>query len=231
MSKSRGNVVNPDDYVSSLGADTVRIYLMFIGPWDQGGDWDDSGIGGISRWLGRVWSLGVDGYTSKDASGDDDLRRLVHQTVRKVTDDLERYHFNTMVAALMEYTNHLGRVREAGSVSQAAWDEALKTLCLLLAPMAPHLAEEVWERRGLPYSVHNQPWPEWDEAYVSSDTFTLVVQVNGKLRDKVAAPVSVTEDAAVALAKEQEKVKPYVEGKQVVKVIYVPGKLVNIVVR
>ncbi len=231
MSKSRGNVVNPDDYVRSLGADTVRTYLMFIGPWDQGGEWDDSGIGGISRWLNRTWSLGVDGYESKGAATDDELRRAMHQTIRKVTEDLDRYHFNTMVAALMEYTNYLGKVREAASASDAAWDEAVRTLLLLAAPTAPHLAEEAWERRGYPYSVHNQSWPTWDEAYVTRDEFTLVVQVNGKIREKVAAPVSVTEDEAVALAREQEKVRPYLEAKQVVKVIYVPGKLVNIVVR
>jgi leucyl-tRNA synthetase len=155
----------------------------------------------------------------------------MHRTIKKATEDLGSFHFNTMIAALMEYTNYLGKVREAGSASEAAWDEAVKTLCLLLAPSAPHLAEEAWEHRGYPYSVHNQPWPMWDEAQVARDEFTLVVQVNGKIREKVAAPVSLTQDEAVALANEQEKVKPYLEGTQVVKVIYVPGKLVNIVVR
>ena len=136
-----------------------------------------------------------------------------------------------MIAALMEYTNYLGKVREAGSASEAAWDEAIKALLLLLAPSAPHLTEEAWERHGYAYSVHNQPWPSWDEAYVTRNEFTLVVQVNGKIREKVSAPVSLTQDEAVALANEQDRVKPYLEGKQVVKVIYVPGKLVNIVVR
>ncbi|MCJ7605131.1 MAG: leucine--tRNA ligase, partial [Dehalococcoidales bacterium] len=231
MSKSRGNVVNPDDYVAHLGADTVRTYLMFIGPWDQGGEWDDSGIGGTSRWLNRVWNLSIDDYTSNGTAGDDELRRMMHQTIKKVSEDIERFHFNTMVAALMEYTNHLGKVRETGNAGRDVWAEAVRTLLLLVAPTAPHLAEELWHRRGYEYSIHNQAWPEWDEAYVVRDDFTLVVQVNGKVRGKVTVPVTVTEEEAYALAAEQEKAKPFLEGKPVVKVIYVPGKLINIVVR
>ena len=231
MSKSRGNVVNPDAYVAELGADTVRIYMMFIGPWEQGGEWDDSGISGVSRWVHRLWNLVLEGYTSSGASGDEELRRLEHQTIKKVTEDIDRTRFNTMVAALMEYSNYLGKVRESGTVSGAAWKDAVRTLLLLLAPSAPHLAEELWERCGYTYSIHSQGWPEWDESLVTRDEFTLVVQVNGKIRDKLTVPVTVAEDEAKRLAAEQEKVKPHLEGKQVVKVIYVPGKLVNIVVR
>jgi leucyl-tRNA synthetase len=230
MSKSRGNVVNPDDYVKELGADVVRTYLMFIGPWDQGGEWDDSGISGIYRWMNRVWKLAVDDYKATGKS-DDELMRMTHQTIKKVTEDIERLHFNTMVAALMEFTNYLGKVRETGSVSKDAWDSAINTLLLLLAPTAPHLAEELWEKKGKKYSIHHRDWPRWDEKLVASDEFTLVVQVNGKLRGRLTAPVTVTEDEAKKMAVELDKVKPFVEGKQVVKVIYVPGKLVNIVVR
>ena len=231
MSKSRGNVVNPDDYVATLGADTVRTYLMFIGPWDQGGDWDDSGISGTHRWLNRVWTLATEAYTSLASDGDDELKRMMHQTIKKVTEDIERVHFNTMIAALMEYTNYLGKVRETRNVGNGVWQEAVKNLLLLIAPATPHLAEELWSLQGYGYSVHNQSWPVWDEAYVTRDEFTLVVQVNGKVREKITAPLSITEEEAVGLAKTQEKVKSHLDGKQVVKVIYVPGKLVNIVVK
>jgi leucyl-tRNA synthetase len=231
MSKSRGNVANPDEYVAELGVDTVRAYMMFIAPWDQGGEWDDSGISGINRWLKRLWTLVVEEYKPSGSNGDNDLARFAHQTIKRVTEDIDKIRLNTMVAALMEFTNYLGRVKEAGSVSPKAWDAAIRSLLLLLAPTAPHMAEELWQRTGHNYSIHNQSWPQWDKALVTSDEFTLVVQVNGKVRDRVTAPVSVTEEEAKELAMGLEKVKPYLEGRGVVKVIYVPGKLVNIVVK
>ncbi|MBM2824532.1 MAG: leucyl-tRNA synthetase, partial [Dehalococcoidales bacterium] len=150
MSKSRGNVITPDDYVSELGADAVRTYLMFVGPWEQGGEWNDSGLSGISRWLNRVWNLVLEEYQSKqvDASSSAkahiELERLTHQTIRKVTSDMERLQFNTMIAALMELTNYLSRVKESGQVSPADWKTTIESLILLLAPTAPHLAEELW---------------------------------------------------------------------------------------
>jgi leucyl-tRNA synthetase len=236
ISKSRGNVVNPDDYVANLGADTVRAYLMFLGPWEQGGDWSDSGINGANRWFNRVWNLALDEYrpagpNDKRSKAESDLIRIMHQTIKKVTEDIERIRFNTMLAALMEYTNYLQKAKEEGAVSAAAWQESVKTLLLLLAPTAPHLTEELWQRTGRDYSIHNQAWPEWDEALTAEEEITLVVQVNGKLRDKLAVPVSISEDEAKKLAAEQPKVRAYIEGKETVKVIYVPGKLVNIVVR
>ena len=232
MSKSKGNVANPDAYVAELGVDTVRAYMMFIAPWEQGGEWDDSGISGISRWLNRVWHLVLDEYKPSDSGqSDEEMVRMTHQTIKKVTEDIDKLRLNTMVAALMEFTNFLAKVKEAGSTSTSTWDSSIKTLLLLLAPTAPHLAEELWQRVGYEYSIHNQSWPEWDEALVTSDEFTLVVQVNGKVRDRLTVPVSVTEDEARELALEQEKVQPYVKGREVVKVIYVPGKLINIVVK
>ena len=231
MSKSRGNVVNPDEYVASLGADTFRAYLMFIGPWDQGGEWDDSGISGMSRWLNRVWNLATGEYISKGASGDDDLVRLTHRTIKKVTEDIEKLRFNVMVAALMEFSNYLGKVKESGSVSEAAWNDSIKTLLVLMAPAAPHIAEELWQQTGQEYSIHNLNWPEWDKALVASEEFTLVVQVNGKLRDRITAPVTITEAEARQLAGESERVKSYLESKQVVNIIYIPGRLVNIVAK
>jgi len=231
MSKSRGNVVNPDEYVANMGVDTVRAYMMFIAPWEQGGEWDDSGISGIHRWLNRLWNVVAEEYKSSASTGDDELKRMVHQTIKKVTEDLDRIRLNTMVAALMELTNYLGKVKEAGNVSTKTWDEAIAALLLLLAPTAPHMTEELWQLTGHKYSIHNQDWPKWDEKFVTSDEFTLVVQVNGKLRDKLTAPVSVTEDEAKKLALDLEKIKPHVTGKQVIEVIYVPGKLINIVAR
>jgi leucyl-tRNA synthetase len=231
MSKSKGNVVNPDDYVLELGADTVRAYLMFVGPWEQGGEWDDSGISGLSRWLNRIWNLALDEYKSNRADGDTDLVRMMHQTIRKVSEDMDRIRFNTMVAALMEFSNYLGKAKESGNVSPKVWEDAIKALLLMLAPTAPHLAEEMWEKRGYKYSIHNQLWPSWDEAKARQDEITLVVQVNGKVRDRIAASATISENEAKELAANAEKVKTYLTDKQIVNIIYIPGKLVNIVVR
>jgi leucyl-tRNA synthetase len=237
MSKSRGNVVNPDDYVSHLGADAIRAYLMFLAPWEQGGEWDDSGVSGISRWFNRLWVLVLEEYRYCGKPGADrekaeeELSRITHQTVRKVTSDLERIHLNTMISALMEFTNHLGRVKETGAVTPSAWAEAIRALLLLLAPTAPHLTEELWQRLGYPYSIHNQSWPEWNEELARDEEATLVVQVNGKLRDRITVPLSITEAEAKSLAMASQRVKAYLEGRELLKTIYVPGRLVNLVVR
>ena len=241
MSKSRGNVITPDEYVSELGADAVRTYLMFVAPWEKGGEWDDSGISGISRWLNRVWNLVLEQYQMKptavaqDKFGDEkayrELQRVAHQTIRKVTEDMEKLRFNTMIAALMEFTNYLARVKETGAVTDSSWEEARDTLLLLLAPTAPHLAEELWQRTEHEYSIHNQSWPDWDEALARDEEITLVVQVNGKLRDRIMVPASITEAEARQIALERQRVKAYLEGKEITDIIYVPGRLVNLVVR
>ncbi len=233
MSKSRGNVVNPDAYVAELGADVVRAYLMFIGPWEQGGEWDDSGIGGVSRWLGRVWRLALEGYApGKTAAADETaLARATHQTIKKVTEDIERIHFNTMLAALMGFTNRLNGAREQRTISKDVWDHSIRTLLLLLAPSCPHIAEELWQRLGYDYSIHDQNWPEWDEALIKEEEITLVVQVNGKVRDKVLVPAAITENEARKVAVAQPKVIAHIGGKRILNTIYVPGKLVNIVVK
>jgi leucyl-tRNA synthetase len=244
MSKSRGNVVAPDEYVARLGADAVRVYLMFIGPWEQGGEWDDSGLAGVSRWLNRVWNLvlsPVETASLSDAPATRELRRLMHKTIRRVTEDTERFRFNTMVAALMEYTNGLTHAKEAGPVDADAWRDAIDTLLLLVAPSAPHLAEELWQRTsaeggsasggGHTYSIHNQSWPEWDEELAREEEITLVVQVNGKLRDRLQVPAGVTEEQAKNIALASARVRAYTDGKQMLRVIYVPGRLVNVVVR
>jgi leucyl-tRNA synthetase len=234
MSKSRGNVITPDGYVSELGADAVRAYLMFIGPWEQGGEWNDSGISGVSRWLNRVWNLVTGEYGGggevKQKAGRD-LSRITHQTIKRVTEDMERLRFNTMLAVLMEFTNYLSGVKEEGAVSLPHWEEAIDTLLLLLAPACPHIAEELWQQKGHRYSIHNQSWPRWDEALAKDEEITLVVQVNGKLRDRITVPASITEAEAKEKALGSQKVKVHLKDKEIAKMIYVPGKLVNIVVK
>ncbi len=233
MSKSRGNVVAPDEYVATLGADAVRAYIMFLGPWEMGGEWSDNGIVGMSRWLKRIWGLAEEKYTAFAVCDEDErkLRRVAHKTIKKATEDMERLHFNTMLASLMELTNYLSKIREEGTVAASLWRENIVILLLLLAPVAPHLAEELWVRMGQPYSIHTRRWPEWDEKWVQKEEFTLVVQINGKLRDKMQVSVSVTEAEARQMAFGRQRVKDYLREKEVAKVIYIPGRLVNVVTR
>ena len=237
MSKSRGNVINPDQYVAEMGADVVRAYLMFIGPWEQGGEWDDSGINGINRWLNRIWSLILQGEElpwpekATDQQAEKELRHRTHTTIKKVTADLERFRFNTMLAFLMEFTNYLTKVSSERSVSASAWREATDTLLLLFAPTGPHITEELWTRTGHPYSIHNQAYPGWDEDLAAEEQITLVIQINGKVRDKVSVPASITEAEAQQIALSQARVKAHLQGKEVTKLIYVPRKLINLVVR
>jgi leucyl-tRNA synthetase len=237
MSKSRGNVVNPDSYVSELGADTVRAYLMFIGPWEQGGEWDDRGINGMSRWLNRVWNLVLQGQESAlpkaapDQAVAKELRHRTHKTIKKVTEDLGKFRYNTMLAHLMEFSNYLGKVLSEESVDAHCWREASDALILLLAPTAPHLAEELWARTGRAYSIHQQRLPEWDEGLSAEEQITFVIQINGKVRDKVTVPASIGEAEARELALSQPRVKAFLEGKNLASVVYVPQKLVNLVVK
>jgi leucyl-tRNA synthetase len=234
MSKSRGNVVDPDDLVARLGADTVRLYLMFIGPWSQGGPWSSRGVAGVQRFLQRVWALVTETLdvpvdTAEDEQGRA-LRRLVHRTIKQVTDDFETFSFNTAIARMMELVNELSRLRETTVVRMPVWREALETLVLLLAPGAPHLAEELWQRLGKPYSVHQQSWPAYDPALAAEETVELVIQVNGRVRDRLMVPAAIDEDEAVARARELERVQAYLAGKRIERVVYVPGRLVNFVV-
>ena len=235
MSKSRGNVVNPDDVVGVMGADAVRCFLMFIGPWDQGGPWSDVGINGVARWLNRVWGLVERNPLDLESAPTDpqvvrDTLRILHQTVRKCHNDLDRFKFNTAIAALMELVNHLSKVWAEASVDPDTWRECVEKFLLMLAPVAPHLSEELWERTGHSYSIHQQLFPAWDDDLASEDTITLVVQVNGKVRDRIEVPANIDEPTAHQLALASAKVQPYTEGKVVNKAIYVPGRLVNVVV-
>jgi len=236
MSKWRGNVSPPDEYVGSYGADAVRCYLMFMGPWDHGGTWDDNGINGTFRWLNRVWEISQrDARILDDIPTDQaavkDLTRATHKTIKRVEDDLDKFKFNTGLAGLMEFSNTLNSAWEAKSVDSNTWNEAVEKMLVLLAPMAPHITEELWERTGHTTSIHNEPLPEYDAELAADETIELVLQVNGRVRDKIAAPADITEDAATDIAMSSENVQRHTDGKQVVKTIYVPGRLVNVVVR
>ena len=231
MSKSRGNVVAPDDLVEQYGADAFRCQLMFIGPWDQGGPYNPSGMPGIVRWLNRLWSVATEPSPDPgDGAASREVAAATQRAVRDVTEDIEGFRFNTAIARLMELTTALARAREAGGVDGATWDRSVETLILLTAPLAPHITEELWERRGKPYSVHQQAWPEFDESLVVEETVQIVVQVNGKVRDRLSLPPDASEDAARERALASERVQGWVEGKELRRVIYVPGKLLNIVV-
>ncbi len=233
MSKSRGNVIDPDDLVAEYGTDTVRTYLMFAFKWDQGGPWDTQGIKGPQRFLFDVWTLIADSVPAASGKADAGdvraLRRKVHQTIQRVTEDMQTFSFNTAVAALMELKNTMQDAKSTPVAHTDAWDEAVRTLLLLLAPFAPHITEELWARTGGAYSIHQQAWPEADAEVAAEDEITLVVQVNGKVRDRITVPVDVDEATAKQKALASERVQSYLEGAEPRKVIYVPGRLVNIV--
>ncbi len=231
----RSNPLPPDPVVEKHGADTLRCYLMFLGPWDQGGDWSDSGINGITRWLGRIWDVAQRDESVLGSSGSDeaerDLERASHLTTQRVLADMELFKFNTSIAALMEFTTKLMRSHDSGDVSAASWRAGVDRLLLHTAPLAPHIAEELWERTGHSGSIHLALNPEFDESLTTSDTITLAIQVQGKLRDQIEVPAGIDEASAIAAAKSAENVIRHLEGMAIVKEIYVPGRLVNIVVR
>ncbi len=231
MSKSQGNVVAPDSLVDHYGADTMRAFLMFFARWDQGGPWNSRGIEGAARWLKRVWSLFAEPPEAGDGGEKVErrLRRKVHQTLRQVTGDFERFQFNTLIAALMELCNEMYQARTDGAAGTAAWREAQDVYLRIMAPVAPHVAEELWERAGKPYSVHRQPWPEVDEEATRVATITLVVQVNGKLRDRIEVEAGIDDEKARQVALASDDARRFTDGKEIKKVIVVKGRLVNIV--
>jgi leucyl-tRNA synthetase len=238
MSKSRGNVANPDELVARYGSDVVRLFLMFIGPWDQGGPWDASGIEGIHRFLARVWAQAQakpgEAVGGAEAPGSSDelsraLRRATHVTIREVGDDYADFHFNTAISKLMALSNAIGKARDTGLAGSAAYGEAVEALLLLLAPAAPHIAEELWSRRGRPYSVHQQAWPAFDAALATADTLELPVQVDGRLRDRLVVTVDTPAEEIERLALASERVQAHLAGRPPRRVVHISGRLVNIV--
>ncbi len=231
MSKSRGNVVAPDDLVRQYGADTVRAYLIFFTRWEMGGPWSSTGIEGTARWLRRVWAIFSEKQVAMKATPDvlKQIRRKLHQTLKSVTRDFERFEFNTIVSSLMELMNEMYKAYQNGAGNSPVWKEALEIYTLMLAPICPHIAEELWAKQGNKYSVHTQSWPEVDEEASADEVATLIVQVNGKLRDRIVVPVGISSEDARQAALASEAVKKALDGKIPRQVIVVPGRLVNIV--
>jgi leucyl-tRNA synthetase len=233
MSKSRGNVVSPDDLVEEYGADTVRAYLMFFARWDLGGPWNSQGIAGTARWLHRVWNLVLDPAPDGEFTDEQmrDLLRELHKAIDSITRDYERVEFNTIISTLMELLNHLVDAKREGAGQRPEWNEIIETYLLLMAPAVPHIAEELWtEVLGNEYSIHDQRWPEADPKLMAAEEITLIVQVNGKLRDRITVPADMSEKEAENTALASPGAAPYLEGKEIRKVVVVPGRLVNIVV-
>ncbi len=231
MSKSKGNVIAPDVLVNKYGADTVRAYILFFARWEMGAPWDSQGIEGSARWVRRVWTLFTDPTPPTTATEETkkNLRRKVHQTLKRVTRDFESFEFNTIVSSLMELMNEMYKAREAGAAGSDEWKEAQEIYLKMMAPVAPHITEELWTQLGKPYSIHQQAWPTVDEAATKEDSIEIPVQINGKLRDKVVVPAEAGEDEIRAAALASETVQKYLEGKEPRKVIVAKGRLVSIV--
>jgi len=248
MSKSKGNTIEPDGLIDQgYGADAIRIMELFIGPWNQSANWSVEGMGGSFRFLQRVWNLALE-ISAVAVAGDDasraaetaetadtadiELKRTMHRAVHRVSRDLEEMGFNTAIAALMETVNELYKHKKAipADVHGGTWRWAIETLLQLLAPFAPHIAEELWSELGKQGSVHTSDWPVFDTQYLTSDTMTIVVQVNGKLRGQLEFPTDAAKEHILEHAQTDPKILPYLQGKTIKKSIYVPGKLVNFVV-
>lgn len=232
MSKSRGNVVAPDEQVEKWGADAFRCQLMFVGPWDQGGPYNPTGMSGIVRWLHRLWSLATDPCertAAPNVEATRELRRATHKTILAATEEIENFRFNTLISRLMEHTSAMQRAREAGAVDGEAWEEALQTALLLTAPLAPHITEELWERVGHGYSIHTSSWPVADSEFAADEAVEIAVQVNGKVRDRVLLPLGCSEANAAAAVFALPKIQEQLGGSEPRRVIYVPGKLFSIV--
>lgn len=237
MSKSRGNVVNPDTVVQNYGADSLRLYEMFMGPLEATKPWSMTGVGGVRNFLDRVWRMIVDERAEDltlspavvDQPCDADQARMMHSTIRRVTEDTESMSFNTAIARMMEFTNFFTRCEKRPK-------EAMETILVLLAPYAPHIAEELWEllcgrswpERGC---VSLQPWPQWDEAALVQSSIELPVQINGKVRGKISVPPDADQSTVIRTAMADDRIAGLVDGKIVVKTIVVPGRLVNLVVK
>jgi leucyl-tRNA synthetase len=233
MAKSKGNGITPDDIVERYGADTGRVYELFIGPPDQDAEWNDRGVDGVARFLNRVWRLivGEEDEAIADASrvSEQDLTRKLHETINRVTRDVDSFRFNTAVSALMELANLMQDYLQGGGRREEAWEAAALGMTRMLGPFAPHLAEEVWQRLGGEGLVAFQPWPELDESLLRRPQVTIVVQVDGRLRDRVEMPTGAEHADAQARALESPKVQRALDGRRLARAVYVPDRLINLV--
>jgi len=238
MSKSKGNVINPDTYIRDYGSDIFRMYLMFMGAYTEGGDWSDDGIHGMNRFVNRFWRL-FEMMEENQPIGNEtkaiqDVERVRHNSVKMLTHDLDRFQFNTSISRIMELVNAMYLYIQnvpADQQNREILNEIRDTLIQLISPFTPHLGEELWERTGHSGSVFNASWPEWDEDKLKTDTITLAVQVNGKLRSNIEVDLDSEQSIVEAAALADHKIKKYVEGKQILRVIVVKNKLVNLVVQ
>jgi leucyl-tRNA synthetase len=232
MSKSRGNVVSADEVFEEHGADIARGYLMFIGPWNEGGPYSLTGIEGVRRYYYRVWSLMTEASVINGTSDTKDvaeLERALHQTIGRVREAYEAFSFNIALANLMEFTNMLRTLRDTAVATTALWQEALEALLIMLAPIAPHITEELWGQLGKPFSIHQQHWPMFNPDKAKESTFELVLQYNGKVRDTIRVPIDITEDEAKSLALKNGRIQSSLGGQEPKRMVYVEKRLVNVV--
>ncbi|MBX3230992.1 MAG: class I tRNA ligase family protein [Labilithrix sp.] len=223
MSKSRGNVVNPDVLIKSHGADSLRLYEMFMGPLEAVKPWQTSGIEGVRRFLERAWNVSTANVTDEPAAYDDATQRLVHKTIKKVTEDVEGMRFNTAISAMMILVNHLAKLPKVPIA-------AARALTLILSPFAPHAGEELWQRLGGETTLAYEPWPAFDPALVKDDVIEIGVQINGKARASIQIPADADEATAKGIALDDATVKQHVDGKAIKKVIFVKGRILNLIV-
>lgn len=232
MSKSKGNTIEPEGLIEQgYGADTIRIMELFIGPWNQMANWSVEGVGGAHRFLQRIWTLVAEFNESDGGTGESvEIPKVMHQTIKKVSEDFQSLSFNTAIAALMECVNELYRIKAKDNYGATEWQWAIETLLQLLAPVAPHISEELWEQLGQDESIHISEWPKYDEKYLVQDEITVAIQVNGKLRGEIQVAPDAGEESVVSAAKSNDKVAPHLKDKEIRKTIYVAGKIVNFVV-
>ncbi|HBO46414.1 MAG TPA: leucine--tRNA ligase, partial [Planctomycetaceae bacterium] len=231
-SKSRGNVVNPDEVVANFGADSLRLYEMFMGPLEAVKPWSMDGVSGVHGFLNRVWRMIVDERADelklneaiRDAAPTDEQNRMLHKTIQAVTQDLDQMAFNTAIARMMEFTNFFLK-------EDVRPKTAMERLVLLLSPFAPHMAEELWQLLGHDRTLALEPWPEYDEAAVRDDTIEVPIQINGKLRATIQVPAEIDRDGLAAAAKANDRIAGLIDGKTIVKEVVVPGRMVNFVVK
>jgi len=220
MSKSKGNVVNPDEYIRKFGADAVRMYLMFLGPLKDGGDWRDAGIIGVVRFLNRVWTMGEQSEKFKDGKAASDW---LHPSIKMITEDISVLKHNTAIAKLMAILNKLEK-------EKAVSKKDFEIFLLMLAPLAPFITEELWKKLGNKFSIHKEPWPKYDEKYLVGDTINLIIQINGRLRTTIEAQKGITKKNAEKIALNDPAIKRHLDGKKIKKAVFVKDRLVNFVV-
>ena len=232
MSKSKGNVVPPDHYYDEYGADALRLFELFVGPPTDDAVWNDAGVPGTKRFLDRIWKMGTSEHDFVDREPNEDdawLMAETHRALKRVTEDIDRFHFNTTVSSLMSLAN-VFQDYLARAPREKTFDEAYRVMILMLAPAAPHVAHELWEMRGMGSMLAQEPWPVWDESLVAESRVTMVVQVNGKVRDRVEVPADISAEEAETVALGLEKVQGWIDGAKVRKVIARPPNVINLVV-